>query len=179
MDPILLAGPHPASLDEAVLLQQCRMGKGRSGGPGGQNRNKVETLVMLEHLPTGVSAKAGERRSAEQNRRVAVFRLRLGLAVQVRTPPTAKDAWGDTRSELWKSRCDSAGRISCNPEHLDYPAMLAEALDAIFAAGLDPKDAALRLVCSPSQLIKLVKDHAPALHLWNAERAKKGMHQLR
>ena len=47
-----------------------------------------------------------------------------------------------------------------NPHHDDFPALLAEALDVLHASGNDPKAAALALGCSPSQLIKLLKDDA-------------------
>lgn len=165
---------HPARLDEHALLRHCEIGKGRSSGPGGQHRNKVETLVILTHRPTGIRAHAGERRSAEENRRVALFRLRLALAVGVREPVPI----GDQRSELWRSRC-TGGRIACNPDHRDYPSLLAEALDMIEACGLDPKNAALRLECTASQLVKLVKEHPPAFTAWNARRRERGDRVLR
>jgi hypothetical protein len=173
-DPLPVPRPHPATLPEAALLEQCTLGKSRSGGPGGQHRNKVETLVTITHTPTGVQAHAGERRSATENRRVAIFRIRLRLAVEARAPVPA----GEVRSDLWRSRCGPEGRLACNPEHRDYPAMLAEALDVIWAADLDHAKAALRLACTPSQLLKLVKDHAAALQRLNAARASAGMHPL-
>ena len=70
------------------------------------------------------------------------------------------------------------GRIFCSPEHRDYPAMLAEALDAVWACGLDVGRAALRLVCSPSQLLKLIKEHPPALVRLNHAREAEGQHKL-
>src|SRR5690606_15091114 len=87
---------HPATLSDEDLLKECQIGKGRSSGPGGQHRNKVETQVTITHLPTGVTARAGERRSAEENKRVAIRRLRLALAVEVRTVVPA----GEIRSDL-------------------------------------------------------------------------------
>lgn len=165
-------------MEERELLKQCEWGRGRSGGPGGQHRNKVETLVWITHTPTGVESHAGERRSAEDNRRTAVFRLRLALATGVRCAVPKGDVWGDARSGLWRSRCRGE-RISCNPGHEDYPSLLAEALDNIQAAGLDEQKAAARLCCTVSQLVKLVKEHPPALAWWNTGRAETGRRALR
>jgi len=167
--------PHPSTLDEAALLDLCERSTQRTSGPGGQHRNKVETAVFLRHESTGIEAHAGERRSVHENAPVALRRLRLALAVGVRCAV----AEGDQRSALWKSRCDARGRVACNPEHWDYPALLAEAMDNLWACGLDPRPAALRLTCSASQLVRLVKDHPPALALLNAARRAEGLHALR
>ena len=44
--------PHPAAVDLASLAAECDFRTTRRSGPGGQNRNKVETAVILTHRPT-------------------------------------------------------------------------------------------------------------------------------
>ena len=72
-------GPHPAGYSDERLDREIRVTFGRASGPGGQHRNKVETAVVIQHTSTAVRGEASERRSQEENRRTALFRLRTNL----------------------------------------------------------------------------------------------------
>jgi hypothetical protein len=175
---IVMEGVHPACIASEALLRGCSRSQVKTSGPGGQNRNKVQTGIVLVHGATGVAAKAGERRSVGENLPVALRRLRLNLAVLVRCPV----ALGEARSDLWMRRCPEAGklagRIVVATAHEDFPAMLATSLDVLWASGLDHGHAATRLVCTPSQLVRLWKDHMPALLWVNGQREARGMKGL-
>jgi hypothetical protein len=158
---------HPAQLPIDDLLAACNFQRTRRSGPGGQHRNKVETAVVVEYLPTGLRAEANERRSQEQNRQMALHRLRVKLALEVRTPPLAEV------SELWRSRT-TGGKLAINSEHDDFPALLSEALDMIADAEFEIAAAAPRLGVSSSQLVRLLKLEPAVIASVNRERRLRG-----
>ncbi|MEM8494853.1 MAG: peptide chain release factor-like protein [Planctomycetota bacterium] len=169
-------GSHPAGFPIDELLKACEAERFRASGPGGQHRNKVETAVRLTHRPTGVTGQASERRSQAQNHTVAVFRLRVNLALSVRT--LVSETSQIVASERWRSRA-KGGRLAINPGHDDFPALLAEALDALAGFGNDVSTAAEALGVSGSQLIKLLRHEPRALELVNAQRSEAGLSRLR
>lgn len=163
---------HPARLPPDDLLRGCDETRTRRSGPGGQHRNKVETAVILRHQVSGISAEASERRSQAANRAVALFRLRLRLALVHREPPEPHP------SPLWQSRL-RGGRLLVSVDHDDYPAIVAEALDWIVANGLEMPVAAAALGVSPSQLVGLLEKEPAALGALNRLRGTAGLKPLR
>lgn len=164
---------HPAALPLDKLLADCDERRLRRGGPGGQHRNKVETAVELTHRPTGIAAEANERRSQQQNREVAITRLRIRLALAHRSPQA-----DPTPSKLWLSRVRGE-RISINPKHVDFPTLLAEALDRLADLDWEPTEAAERLKITRSQLLKLLRLEPSALVLLNQERSDRDLKPLK
>ena len=47
----------------------------RGTGPGGQHKNKVETCVVITHIPTGLSERCQDTRSKIQNLKIAKERI--------------------------------------------------------------------------------------------------------
>jgi hypothetical protein len=163
---------HPACWPVEKLLERCEVRHERRSGPGGQHRNKVSTAVVLTHRPTGVNAEANERRSQTENLRAALRRLRVRLALEVRSTTPH-----ESPSKLWRSRV-SGKRLLINPEHDDFPALLAEALDEVVAAEYDLSAAANTLGVSASQLLKLLQIEPAAWTAVNEQRRQRGLRPL-
>ena len=67
-------------LEEKDLVEEFS----RAGGRSGQNVQKVETRVVLRHVPTGIRVVAQEERTREANRLRARERLVEALALRER-----------------------------------------------------------------------------------------------
>src|SRR5512142_3193663 len=105
--------------DRAALERDCDVDFFIASGPGGQNRNKVETGVRLTHRPSGIVVTATERRSQLQNREAAFARMaaRLEEAQRVETPrtPTRPTAASRERRLEGKRRASQRKRLRSAP----------------------------------------------------------------
>lgn len=170
---MILPQDHPTQLTIEGLLESCTVKRTRGSGPGGQHRNKVETAIVITHTPTGVVGQASEKRSQKQNRDMAIERLRLNLALAVRSAVDTDSA----PSQRWIGRV-KAKKISVSPSHFDYAVLIAEALDFIANEEFDVSAAAKRMGVSTSQLVKLLKTCQPAFDMVNRERVSRELHRL-
>ena len=164
---------HPLQLEEEQLKKACSITRTRRGGPGGQHRNKVETAIVITHNDSGVSAQAGEQRSQHANLTTAIARLKVNLAIGVRSDPLPT-----ATSPLWQSRVKNR-RIAASLHHTDYPLILAEAFDALASNENDIVATAAFLGLTTSQLIKFFKANPQAFDQVQRTRSANGLRPLK
>lgn len=153
LDPAVLR----ARLDwpDEALLGECDVHFHRTGGPGGQHRNKVSSAVRLVHRPTGFTVTGEERRSQHQNKANALLRLREAIAIGIRQPLPEAVRWPESVQI-------KAARLQVSEKNPAYWAVLALALDALAAHGAQVPAAAGALGVTTSSYTRFLADHPKA-----------------
>jgi hypothetical protein len=150
-----------AATDEQ-LLAGCDVHIYKASGPGGQHRNKVSSAVRLRHKATGISAVANDSRSQHDNRRLAIKRLRMNLALQLRQPVLSADApLPDVVAECLgkpkKTTSDAPLRLQVGRKDARFWPVAAHLLDWLTEAEARLAPVAARLGVSTGNLTSVFK----------------------
>lgn len=158
-----------------VLLAQCEEHRHRTGGPGGQHRNKTESAIRLHHKPSDITVTATERRSQHENRARALERLREAIAIQIRQPLDPENL------KLPETLRDTTagGKMIIGRRDPRQLVLLAWALDLLDALAGRAADAARIVGLTTSQMVGLFKDDPKRLAAANAIRQRHKMEPLR
>ena len=141
--------------DDAKLLAECDVFTHRTGGPGGQHRNKVETAIRLVHRPSGLVATASETRSQHENKVQALHRLREAIATDVRVPPPSAISWPPSVQVR-------DGKLRVNESNAAFCHVLGLVLDVFAGCNGQVAQAAARLGLTSSSMTRFLAAHPRA-----------------
>lgn len=159
------------------LESLCRFQRLRRSGPGGQNRNKVETGVRFYLDSLHLVGEATERRYQAENRRIALHRLRIELALRFRDVPSLEsdDPFYDFR--WFEGLID--GKPKTSRDNFSYPILVAEFFDVYAATDENLLATSTLLKTSPSQIVHFLNKVPKTLEMLNILRLKRGLKRLR
>ena len=142
------------ALDDAALLDQCHLHIHRASGPGGQKRNKTSSAIRLRHTPTELMVVATESRSQHENKRRALRRLRMAIALNARRP---FDPATDSPSHRLRDCVAKDGRLVCGPRDERYPPVVRDLLDIFCALEARTAETARALNISTAHLTAFLR----------------------
>jgi hypothetical protein len=148
-----------------ALLAECRIEKFRGPGPGGQKRNKSSSSVRITHVPSAISASAGESRSQERNRQMAINRLRHRMALKV-------------REAVVPSRWPNPAVVEVSRRTRTYYTVMGMILDTLKYSNWSISDTAKLIGLSTGQLVAFLREDPQLWTEVNNQRKQAGLRGL-
>jgi len=146
--------------DDKELFAHCAMESFQASGPGGQKRNRKLSAVRIIHKPSNISVTSTETRSQSNNRHIALKKLRIKLAVEVRGPAISLD------------------RLKISLSNSIYPLWIALLFDKLWEFDFSISKTAESLGISTSKLIKLIARDSNIWKIINYSRENLGLNKL-
>jgi hypothetical protein len=135
-------------LSDSELLKECEISAYRGSGPGGQHRNKTNSGIKLKirnYKLMPLESYSCDDRSSHINKLLALKKLRLKIALQIREEPAAQIPFPFP---------GIGGNIS--QDNTLYPQFIADILDRINFCNGDLAEAAKMWGMSKSALNKII-----------------------
>jgi hypothetical protein len=149
-------------LADEDLINLCTQDFFKASGPGGQKKNKTSSAVRLIHKESGVQASASEDRQQSVNKKRALRRLRLELALHIRQDFSP-----------W------TGEWNMNEKNNLYAVLIASIIDGLEELNYQVSDLSKALGLSTSALIKVLRKSQIVWRFVNEQRQKRDMKALK
>jgi hypothetical protein len=146
--------------NDKELFVHCTMESFQASGPGGQRRNRKFSAVRITHKPTNLSVISAETRSQLNNRQIALRKLRIKLAIEIRGPNIFLD------------------RLKISLSNPMYPLWIALLFDKLWKFKFSISKTADSLHISTSKLIKLIARDSSIWKTINYNRENFGLKKL-
>ena len=163
------------ALDDTALLAKCEVDTYRSGGPGGQKKNKTVSAVRLRLPEVGLMVVGTESRSQHENRARALRRLRMAIALELRRPIEPDDY---RPSELLRGCLTRGGQLQVGRRDGRYVHAVGEILDVLVACGMRLSTAAALIGVSTGNLSGFIRRDPKLLDRVNRLRCEAGLRAL-
>lgn len=124
--------------EDTVFLKSCKTESFQSTGPGGQKKNKKFSAIRMTHIPTEVTVISDNYREQNINKKIAIKKLKIKIAINIRGPKIELD------------------RTIVSSSSDDYPLWIAKLFDILNNNKYDIKTTAVELSLTTSKLIKLI-----------------------
>jgi hypothetical protein len=129
--------------------------------------------VRIVHIPTGLTATAGEFRSQQRNKTNALHRLRHRLAIDLREPVREPFAVPQALASFFVG-----GKLCCSVRDESYPAVLGLILDVIELHRGAVSDSSSQLGLTTGNLVGFLQRDGDALAAVNRFRKLAGVKSL-
>ena len=150
------------NMSDEELLNNCKTDHFIATGNGGQKRNKTSSAVRLSLKNSDISVTASEDRQQSVNKKRALRKMRIAIAMEMREEPKE---WG--------------GQLDMNPKNPQYPLFVACLVDHLFDKAWQVSEVAKSMDISTGKLIKIIAKDDSLWQFVNKERQRSGYKPLK